>query len=211
MRVLACPVRYYYERNDGFCEPDRYLVCKKLSSHLGSLLDPEEIWNEVLAARPTIDSVLSEFLDTCIMSCAKNEWKPAKERDVRVISDKHGIAGIIDSIAADGTLSIISAVGAMPFGTYAADRLRIAAFALCLEEMTGREVTGGYVEYIPDGVVRFHSIQPRDRRQVISTLHKVRSIHNGEMPQYPFNTPCNRCKYQSRCESSNGYRMSELL
>ena len=60
-----------------------------------------------------------------------------------------------DRMADDGTFSIIRAAGAMPFGTYAADRLRIACIAFCLEEMTGKEVTGGNVEYIPDGVSRY--------------------------------------------------------
>jgi len=211
VRVLACPVRYFYERDDAFCEPDRHAVCKQLSSHLGSPLNLEEIWSEVLAVRPAIDPALRVFLDTCIASCAKNEWKRAQETDVQVISDKHGITGTIDRIAADGIFSIISAVGAMPFGTYAADRLRIAALALCLEEMTGGEVAGGCVEYIPDGVSRYHSIQPRDRRQVIATIHKARSIHKGEMPPRPLNTPCNRCKYRERCECMNGHRPSELL
>jgi CRISPR-associated exonuclease Cas4 len=118
---------------------------------------------------------------------------------------------MIDRIGPDGSFSIIRAAGAMPFGTYAADRLRVTAIALCLEEMTGRVVTGGRVEYIPDGISRFHAVQPRDRRQLIATLHKIRSIHEGELPQHPLNAPCNRCKYQEKCKSSGGHRLSELL
>ncbi|MFA6226235.1 MAG: Dna2/Cas4 domain-containing protein [Methanoregula sp.] len=118
---------------------------------------------------------------------------------------------MIDRVAADGTFSIVRAAEAMPFGTYAADRLRIACIAFCLEEMTGSEVKGGCVEYIPDGVSRFHEVQPRDRRLVIAALHKSKSIRNGEMPQHPLNAPCHRCKYKERCESSGGHRLSELL
>ncbi len=85
----------------------------------------------------------------------------------------------------------------MPFGTYAADRLRIACIAFCIEEMTGNEVTGGHVEYIPDGISRFHTVQPREPRQVIATLHKIREIRNGELPRRPLNAPCNRSNTRS--------------
>ena len=89
---------------------------------------------------------------------------------------------MIDRVAEDGTFSIVRAAGAMPFGTYVADRLRIAGIAFCLEEMTGKEVEGGHVEYIPDGISRYHTVQPRDRRQLLTTLHKLRAIHRGEAP-----------------------------
>ena len=85
-----------------------------------------------------------------------------------------------DRITDDGTCSIIRAAGAMPFCTYATDRLRIACIALCIEEMTGNQVTGGNVEYIPDGISRFHTVQPRKTVcQVIATLHKIRAIREG--------------------------------
>jgi len=211
VRVHACPVRYYYERNDPVVESDRYTVCKQLSYHLGTSLDAEVIWNEVLAVRAGLNPDMRSFLDTCIASCTRYTWKPAAQNDMMVHSDTHGITGMVDRIAADGTFSIIRASGAMPFGTYGADRLRIACIALCLEEMTGKEVSGGQVEYIPDGVCRFHAVQPRDRRQVIATLHRIRSIHEGECPPHPLNAPCNRCKYREKCESSGGHRLIDLL
>ena len=169
------------------------------------------IWSEVLAVRPEIDHTLRSFLDTCITSCNKTDWITAAQSDVRVISEKHGIVGMVDRISDDGTYSIIRAAGAMPFGIYTADRLRIACIAFCIEEMTGNVVTGGHVEYIPDGISRLHTVQPRDRRQVIATMHKIRAIRKGELPRHPLNAPCSRCKYRERCESSSGRRLSELL
>ncbi len=207
----ACPVRFYYERNDPLAESERYVICKQLSYHLGNLLDPEKIWAEVMAVCPALDPALRPFLDTCIASCNKSAWKPAAQSDVRVISEKYGIVGMVDRIIDDGAFSIVRAAGAMPFGTYAADRLRIACIAFCLVEMTGNEVSGGYVEYIPDGVSRYHVVQPRDRRQVIATLHKIREIREGALPRHPLNAPCNRCKYKERCENSTGRRLSDLL
>ena len=83
-------------------------------------------------------SIFESFLDTCITSCNKTVWKPSVQSDARVTSEKHGIVGIVDRIADDGACSIIRAAGAMPFGTYASDRLRIACIAFCIEEMTGK-------------------------------------------------------------------------
>jgi CRISPR-associated exonuclease Cas4 len=209
--VHACPVRFYYEKNETVTESDRYAVCKQLSYHLGKPLDPDAVWSEILTVHPGIDPSLKEYLGICIASCNKHVWKPAKETDVRVFSEKHGVAGMIDRITDDGAFSLVRAAGAMPMGTYAADRLRIAAISLCLEEMTGNEVEGGNIEYIPDGVSRHHAVQPRDRRQVIATLHKYKSIVDGNLPEPPLNAPCNRCKYKEKCESSVGRRLSELL
>ncbi|HUH79547.1 MAG TPA: recombinase RecB [Methanoregula sp.] len=208
----TCPVRFYFEKNEPFAESDRYAVCKQLSYHLGGPPDADAIWAEILAVRPAIDPGAGRnLLDTCIAACAKGAWRPAKECDVRVASEKHGMAGMIDRVAEDGTFSIIRAAGSMPFGTYAADRLRIAAISFCLEEMTGTEVRGGNVEYIPDGVSRFHEVQPRDRRQVIATLHRFRSIKDGQMPARPLNAPCSRCSCREKCDAGSGHRLSELL
>ncbi len=204
-------MRFYYERNEPHTESDRYAICKQVSYHLGTSLDPEAIWTEILAVRPGIDPAQRSFLDTCITACNRSEWRPADQTDVRVVSEKHGIVGMVDRIGTDGAFSIVRAAGALPFGTYAADRLRIASCAICLAEMTGKEVTGGFVEYIPDGVSRHHAVQPRDRRQFLSTLHKVRSIRDGEVPHHPLNAPCNRCRYKERCESSGGRRLSDLM
>jgi len=211
VRVHACPVRFFYEQNEPVAESERYAVCKQLSYHLGKPLDAEAIWDEITAVHPSVDPAHKEFLGICITACNKTSWKPAAQTDVRVSSDKYGMAGMIDRVDAEGAFSLVRASGAMPFGTYVADRIRIAAIAFCLEEMTGREVTGGTVEYIPDGVFRYHEVQPRDRRQVIAALHRLREIRDGAMPQHPLNAPCHRCKYREKCESSVGKRLSELL
>jgi CRISPR-associated exonuclease Cas4 len=211
VRVHACPVRFYYERNDPIAESGTYTVCKQLSYHLGTPLDPAAIWNEVITVMPAVDPGLRGFLDTCITACNAATWYPAAQTDVAVVSERHGIAGRIDRVTDDGAFSILRASRAMPFGTYAADRLRIAAITLCLEEMTGNEVAGGHVEYIPDGISRFHAVQPRDRRRVIAALHAITAIRKGEIPRHPLNAPCNRCRYRERCEGSGGHRLSELL
>ncbi len=207
----TCPVRFYYEQGSTRTESDRYAVCKQLSYHLGKSLDPALIWDEVLAVRPGTDPSLRELLDHCTAACNRREWKPAVENDVKVISEKLGIVGMVDRVFPDHTFAVVRPTGALPFGISGADRLRIAAYALCLEEMTGEPVAGGSVEHIPDGVSRFHEVQPRDRRSLVAVLRKVRAIHDGDVPARPLNAPCGRCSYKERCEESGGHRLSELL
>ena len=74
VRVQACPVRFYYEKNEPVTESDRYAICKQLSYHLGQPLEADAIWDEVLAVRPKTDPALREFLDICIASCKKSAW-----------------------------------------------------------------------------------------------------------------------------------------
>jgi CRISPR-associated exonuclease Cas4 len=211
VRCHACPVRYYYEQHEPHPESDRYAVCKQLSYHLGRPLEPGVIWQEVLAVRPGIGPELRPFLDTCIAACNRSEWKPADQTDVKIASEKYKVIGMVDRVMPGGAFSIIRAAGALPFGTYRADRLRIASCAICLQEMTGTEVSGGFVEYIPDGVTRFHAVQPRDRRQFLSTLHRIRSIRDGDVPHPPLNAPCTRCRFRERCEHDGGRRLSDLM
>ncbi len=207
----TCPVRFYYEKDLPRSESDRYAICKQVSYHLGKDLNPAAIWDEVLTVRPSLDPAQREFLDHCVAACRKREWQAAAQNDVSVISDRHGIIGMVDRVFPDHTFAIIRATGALPFGISGADRLRIAAYALCLGEMTRQPLPGGSVEHIPDGTSRFHEVQPRDRRQLVAAIRTVRAIRDGEVPARPLNAPCGRCSYRERCEGSGGRRLSELL
>lgn len=207
----TCPRRYYYEKGKAYAESDRYAVCKQISYHLGKPLDPAVIWDEVLAVRPGIDPAQKEFLEHCITACRKTEWKPATEHDLKVISKKQGIVGMVDRVFPDHHFSLVRAGGSLPFGIPGSDRLRIAALALCIGEITGEPCPGGSIEYLPDGVSRFHEVQPRDRRMLLSVLRNIRAIHDGDVPERPLNAPCGRCSYKEQCENSGGHRLSELL
>ncbi len=70
--MQACPVRFYYEKNEPVIESDRYAICKQLSYHLGQPLEADAIWDEVLIVRPKTDPALREFMDICIASCKKS-------------------------------------------------------------------------------------------------------------------------------------------
>ena len=207
----TCPVRYYYEKGKERAESERYAVCKQLSYHLGNTLDPAAIWDEVLLVRPSIGPAQREFLEHCVNACRKREWRAAASYDLRVISEKQGIVGMADRAFSGNGFSIIRATGALPYGISSADRLRIAAISLCIEEITGGSCPGGSVEYIPDGISRSHEVQPRDRRMLMTVLRTIRRIHDGDVPERPLNAPCGKCSYRERCETCGGRRLSELL
>ena len=71
VRVQACPVRFYYEKNEPVTESDRYAICKQLSYHLGQPLEADAIWDEVLVVRPKTDPCSGSSW-TSVLRPAKN-------------------------------------------------------------------------------------------------------------------------------------------
>jgi CRISPR-associated exonuclease Cas4 len=83
-------------------------------------------------------------------------------------------------------------------GQWTNDALQLCAQALCLEEMTGREVNKGYIYYAATGrrqeVIFAHEL----RQQTLSTIAAVRQlIESGSRPSNSY-TP--RCKGCSLCD-----------
>ncbi len=70
-------------------------------------------------------------------------------------------------------------------GVSTADRIRVAAYALCIRESLGMSSAQGAVEYIPSGEVRICTPQPRDRRAVLRAAEAVRHIREGRIPKKP--------------------------
>ncbi len=210
--AAACPLRLYYAKSGGSPPPGRYAVCKQLSGHLGSDVSRESVWDEICAIYPGIEPEFYGFLDACIGSCGKNKsWIPPDETDVPVKSDKFGIFGIVDKLYRDEPFfSIVRPSPAPAAGLYHSDRLRITAYTFCLQELFGQHITGGLVEYIPDGIVRPCVPQPIDRRRFIRALYSAKKVIEGTVPVKPFRPPCSWCRYSDRC-IPGGTRLSDLL
>lgn len=85
-------------------------------------------------------------------------------------------------------------------GEFGNDALQVCAQALCIEEMTGRPVTLGYVYY-----AKSHQRQPVEitaalRQQAIATIAAVTHILNtGEMPPAVYSPRCQGCSLYSQC------------
>ena len=100
-----CPRRYYFERSSEHPESPRYTVCKQVSTHLGELLDPERIWDEILCVLPDADVECRELLDECVAACRETAWQRPVQADLAVESDTLGIRGRVDKIFEDGTFA----------------------------------------------------------------------------------------------------------
>ena len=180
-----CPRRYYFERSDELPESPRYTVCKQVSMHLWELLDPEEIWSEVLCILPEVPDEARELFDGCIAACSGTSWQRPVQTDLVVESDQFGIRGRVDKVFEDGTFAIVRSSTAPKAGVYETDRIRIACYIACLRETLGRPVAGGYVEYIANGLSRYVEPQPRDRRAMLRAIRGAKRGVAGEITPRP--------------------------
>jgi CRISPR/Cas system-associated exonuclease Cas4 (RecB family) len=208
-----CPVRFSIEKDTPRSESWRYTLAKQLSYHLAEELDEDVIWEEACLVRENPDPAMKPFLSEMIRLCRdKMDWRVPRESDVRVNSGKYKIYGVIDKLFDhDPYFALVRSSGAPVRGVYALDRLRVTGYTICLQEVLGDHVRGGTIEYIPSGVSRSVTVEPRDKRKFIHALHEARRIINGVPPRKPLQPPCGHCPYSRDCEPVFGTRLSDLL
>ena len=211
VRCHFCPVRFSLERKLEVPESPRYTIAKQVSSHLGGDLDEEEIWEEVAAILPEIDPALRPYLAAAVERCRAGSWRIPDETEVPVRSDRFGIRGLVDKVfPEEPSFAITRPTESPALGVSGADRLRVAAYALCVRETLGLPSAQGAVEYIPSGELRVCTPQPRDRRAVIRAADAVRRIRGGQIPRRPVSAPCTGCPYRERCHAG-GKRLTDLF
>ena len=211
VRCHFCPVRFSLERKREIRESPRYTIAKQISFHLGEDLDQGAIWEEVEAILPEIDPSFRAHLDASVERCRAGAWRIPSETDVPVRSDRFGIRGLVDKIFdEEPSFAITRPVESPALGVSSGDRIRVAAYALCIRESLGIPSVQGAVEYIPSGEIRVCTPQPRDRRSVIRAAEAVRHIREGRIPKKPPNAPCAGCPFREKCDSG-GKRLSDLF
>lgn len=208
-----CPVRFYLGQKTRKTETPRYTVAKQISYHLGTDREREEIWDEISLIQKDNSHEIREFFEECIHICNHNPgWRRCCDSDVKVFSSKYHIHGIVDKVFEDAPFfSIIRASYAPPVGIYTSDRLRVAAYSACIQEMLGKDIEGGSVEYIPSGITRFCRVEPLDKRRLLRALYETKRIRDGAVPRRPLRPPCERCPEIGRCGPEEGMRLSDLL
>jgi CRISPR-associated exonuclease Cas4 len=211
VRCHFCPVRFSLDRKIEVPESPRYVIAKQVSSHLGRDLDEGQIWEEVEAILPEIDPALRQYLAATVERCRARSWRIPTETEVPVRSDRFGIRGLVDKIfPEEPSFAITRPTEAPALGVSGGDRLRVAAYALCVRESLGLPSARSEVEYIPSGEARVCTPQPRDRRAVIRAAEAVRRIRAGEIPRRPVSAPCSGCPHRERCDSG-GKRLTDLF
>jgi CRISPR-associated exonuclease Cas4 len=196
-----CPLRYWHELQHPPQESARYAIAKQIAAHLGADLDPVQIWDEVTTVLPGVAPADRALLEQWAEVCGANRWPRLELRDRPVRSERLGLAGQVDWVAPDlSSCGVVRASTAPAFGVSSADRVRAAAYALCLEEERGRPLDQVSLAYIPSGVLRRYVPQPRDRRAVLRALSVARRVQEGRVPPKPAEAPCDRCPHGEACE-----------
>ncbi len=195
-----CPLRYWYELQRPPQESARYAIAKQIAAHLDAELDADLIWNEVTTVLPGVAPTDRALLDAWVAACGSTRWPRFELRDRPVRSERLGLVGQVDWVAPDlGSCGIVRASTAPAYGVASADRVRAAAYALCLEEERGRPFDHVALVYVPSGALRRYSPQPRDRRAVLRALAAARRVQEGRVPPKPPEAPCDRCPHEATC------------
>lgn len=208
-----CPIRFYLERTHKKTESWRYAIAKQISYRLGSALEEDELWDEVCLIHKELDDSAKAFFIESVRICRNNPaWKNYREADLMVRSTRYHFHGIIDKLFdEEPSFSITRPTPAPSRGIYSADRIRITGYCICLEEMFGRPVGSGSLEYIPSGIERICTVEPIDKRKFLRALFEARRIQNGESPRKPLNPSCRYCPQNDLCGQEGGTRLSDLL
>jgi len=207
-----CPRLYYFSKKNSLLVSDRYIICKQISLAHQNKPDENSLWDEITLIHPDIHPSMREYLTLCLDQNRRTPIPSWTEIDLPVRSEKYGLHGLIDKFHAGGNyISVIRCTRAPVAGCWPDDRIRIAAYLVCLKETTGINFSGGYVEYIPDGIIRFCEPQPRDRRALLQGLKNMRLIEKGEFPGKPVRAPCKGCQYMDQCEPAKVRTLSEML
>lgn len=195
-----CPLRYWHDLQRPPEASARHAIALQIAAHLGADLDPDAIWHEVTTVLPGIDPFDRAMLEAWIAACRPGRWPRFELRDRPVRSDRLGLVGQVDGVAPDlSSCAVVRAVDAPAYGVTSADRVRAAAYALCLEEERGRPLDAVALLYIPSGMLRRYVPQPRDRRAVLRALAAARRVAEGRLPPRTPDAPCGRCPHDASC------------
>jgi CRISPR-associated exonuclease Cas4 len=138
------------------------------------------------------------------------------ERGQIIYSDRLRISGSVDRIALlDGARCPVVVMASRPpeNGIFAADRLRLAACALLIEEKYGESVTHGVVEYVCGWRVREADIRKTDRMAVLSARNRIVQAASA-MPDARRGAWCATCQFADSCNvkpSFNGSLFRPML
>ncbi len=203
IRGSICPMQLYLDKSDhtAFVEPHTYSIAKQIAAHLGGPLILEELWGELTAVLPDAGPTEHQQLASMIETCSKTRWRNAVRNDVLVSSEKYGITGRVDRLF-DDSFAVVKSSAAPQSGIYAADRLRITAYAFCLEEEY-HQPFAGTIEYLGSGTVRhLASPTPADRRAFLAALRTAENIRHGTVPKPLRGRHCLSCKHHERCRET---------
>ena len=131
---------------------------------------------------------------------AENREEIYQIRAIYLKSDQYQLIGKSDLIElANGEFYPIEYKRG-PKGGWDNDQLQLCAQALCLEEMTGKNINFGYIYYAQTHQRQLIEITPELRRNTIATIVAVKTLlFTGAMPKSVKTKRCDGCSLFSRC------------
>ncbi len=121
-------------------------------------------------------------------------------RAIWLKSDRYGLIGKSDLIEEqNGELCPVEYKRGQR-GDFDNDALQVCAQALCLEDMTGRTLSRGFVYYAHSHQRQAVELSDELRERAIATITAVRAlICTGTMPQPIYTKRCRGCSLYSQC------------
>lgn len=125
-------------------------------------------------------------------------------RAIWLRSDRYGLVGKADLVeCADGELYPVEYKRGRSKpgdGKFDNDVLQVCAQALCLEEMSDRQISTGYLYYAHSHQRQPVAFVPELRERTIATIAAVRRLfETGTMPPAIYTPRCKGCSLRSQC------------
>lgn len=129
----------------------------------------------------------------------------ARETGVSLSSGEIGLRGRVDAVDPEGRPVLIRTGSAPSRGVWRADRAQATAYALLLEEETGRDAEEAVVEYVAEHESRTARVTPFHRRELLRTRDRVRRIlRDRKLPSKKNEKLCPKCDFEDECLQEPG-------
>ncbi len=130
----------------------------------------------------------------------ENQGKTYQIRAIWLKSEKYQLIGKSDLIELENGQLYPVEYKRGKKGEWDNDELQVCAQALCLEEMTGKKITTGYIYYAQTHQRQEVKIDEQLRKNAIATIEKVQFLlTTGIMPKPIYSKRCKGCSLYSRC------------
>lgn len=139
----------------------------------------------------------------------RRKWLPGRGIETKsarhgklYVSRELGLVGVVDVIAEKGEVAVIERKAARrPRRVHRNHVYQLAAYALLVEEATGRPVRRGYVHYLKSNDVVEVTITEEAKRHVLWIVQQIRRIIWEErLPPYVEKPACKSCGYRWICK-----------
>ncbi len=121
-------------------------------------------------------------------------------RAIWLNSERYGLIGKADLIESEAGELFPVEYKRGHKGEWDNDALQVCAQALCLEEMTGKTITQGYVYYAQSHQRELIEITEDLRRETLATIEQVKQLmETGIMPKPIYSQRCKGCSLYAHC------------